>query len=161
MARSWLFAAHASRISRPPRRCKQRRRVDSLAGAALRLRLKITTLSPTFVVAAVAEVRNLASRPEVVAAGDTSLEGLRQKTAFVLEELEGRLRLLGLSWGDVTGTQLYTVYDIHPLIASLILPKLGEAGRMGVQWYHAQPPVVGSEIEVDVRATRMELTVNI
>ena len=126
--------------------------------------------SPTFVVAAVAEVRNLAFRPEagrtfvageVVAAGDTSLEGLRQKTVFVLEELEGRLRLLGLRWGDVTGTQLYTVYDIQPLMASLILPKLGEAGRMGVQWYHAQPPVVGSEVEVDVRATRMELTVNI
>ena len=117
--------------------------------------------SPTFVVAAVAEVRNLASRPEVVAAGDTSIEGLRQKTAFVLEELEGRLRLLGLRWGDVTGTQLYTVYDIHALVASLILPKLGEAARIGVQWYHAQPPVVGSEIEVDVRATRMELTINI
>ncbi|AMY08548.1 hypothetical protein LuPra_01749 [Luteitalea pratensis] len=117
--------------------------------------------SPTFVVAAVAEVRNLASRPEVVAAGDTSLEGLRQKTAFVLEELEGRLRLLGLRLGDVTGTALYTVYDIHPLMASLILPKLSEAARIGVQWYHAQPPVVGSEIEVDVRATRMELTINI
>ena len=117
--------------------------------------------SPTFVVAAVPEVRNLASRPEVVAAGDTSLEGLRQKVAFVLEEIEGRLRLLGLRWGDVTGTQLYTVYDIQPLMPGLILPKLGEAGRMGVQWYHAQPPVVGGEIEIDVRATRMQLTVDI
>jgi hypothetical protein len=116
---------------------------------------------PTFVFAAVPAVRNLASRPQIIAEGDTSLNGLRQQAAFVLETIESRLQLFGLNWGDVTATQLYSVYDMHPLMTSLILPKLGDAAQMGMQWYHAQPPVIGGEIEIDIRATRMELTVPI
>ena len=71
--------------------------------------------SPTFVLAAVPEVRNIGSQPEVVAAGDTSIEGLRQKSVFVLEALESSLEALGVVWSDVTGVQLYTLSDLHRL----------------------------------------------
>jgi len=117
--------------------------------------------SRTFVLSAVPEVRNLASSPQIIAEGDTSLEGLRQKAAFILDAIENQLHQLALGWEYVTGIQLYTVHDLHPLMTSLIVPKLGRAARVGMQWYYARPPVIGGEIEMDVRATGVELTVDI
>jgi len=116
--------------------------------------------SRTFVLSAVPEVRNLASNPQIIAEGDTSLEGLRQKATFILDTIESLLQQLAVGWEHVTGIQLYTIHDLYPLVTSLILPRLGPAARKGMQWYHAQPPV-RAEIEMDVRATRMELTVDI
>jgi hypothetical protein len=117
--------------------------------------------SPTFMSSGIPEVRNLNLGPnaEVVAAGDTSSNGLRQKAAFVLETIDGLLQTLGVRWNDVTGTQLYTVHDIHPLILSLVLPKIGEAAWRGIQWHHTPLPVVGADIEIDVRSTQTELMI--
>lgn len=117
--------------------------------------------APTFVFAAVPEVRNLGGNPpDVVAGDDTSIVGLRQKTAFILDVLGRNLENIGVGWNDVTAIQLYTVHDVHSLVASLILPKTGDAGKRGIHWQLAQPPVTGVEIEIDLRSTGAELTID-
>lgn len=117
---------------------------------------KAVQRAPTFVVSAIPEVRNITTQPEFVAAGDTSPDGLREKTAFVLATLADVLTTIGVRWTDVTGVQLYSIHDLHPLLDDLILPQLGESARRGIEWHHAYPPVVGNELEIGVRGTRVE-----
>ena len=64
---------------------------------------------------------------EVVAAGDVSLEGLRRKTACIMEALGGLLGEMKLGWSEASAVNLYTVHDMHPLFASDLLPALGAA----------------------------------
>lgn len=124
--------------------------------------------APTFVLAGIPEIRNLRAaglgreRPDIVAMGDTTSDGfptlaaLRQKTEFILTALDQTMRTLGVEWADVTGVQLYTVHNAHPLLADLILPRLGVAARLGVEWHHAGPP--GVQVEIGVRGMRQEIT---
>jgi hypothetical protein len=114
----------------------------------------------TFVVAGIPEVRFLDPTPEIIAKDDASLNGLRQKTTFILETLDGLLATIGASWGDVTGIQLYTVRDLHPLIETVVLPRIREAGMRGIQWHYVLLPVEGGDVEIDVRSVRSELVID-
>jgi hypothetical protein len=116
--------------------------------------------APTFVVAGIPEVRLLDPNPEIVAKDDVSLNGLRQKTIFILETIESLLTTLGVGWSDVTGMQLYTVRDVHPLIEGVVLPRIGEAAIRGMHWHYVLLPVVGGDVEIDVRSVRTELTID-
>jgi hypothetical protein len=69
--------------------------------------------------------------------------------------MERRMRALGVGWGDVTATQLYTVYDVHPILADVILRR--EAAPGGLIWHFARPPVVGLDFEMDVRGVYQEI----
>jgi hypothetical protein len=93
----------------------------------------------------------------IVRLGDTSVEGLRDKTRHVLAVMEQRLAGLGFGWGDVTATQLYTVYDVHPFLADEIVRR--GAMPAGLTWHYARPPVQGLEVEIDVRAVRREYVI--
>jgi len=115
---------------------------------------------PTFVMAGIPEVRLLDPNPEIVAKDDVSLNGLRQKTIFILETIEGLLKAMAVGWRDVTGIQLYTVRDLHPLIDSVVLPRIGEAAMRGIQWHYVLLPVVGGDVEIDVRSVRAELIID-
>jgi hypothetical protein len=115
---------------------------------------------PTFVVAGIPEVRFLDPNPEIVAKDDSSLDGLRRKTIFILETIEGLLAAMGAEWNDVTGIQLYTVRDLHPLIESVVLPRIGGAAKRGIQWHYVLLPVVGGDVEIDVRSVRAEFTID-
>ena len=129
---------------------------------------RVRATAPTFVLAGIPEIRNLRAaglgreRPDIVAMGDTTSDGfptlaaLRQKTEFILTALDQTMRTLGVEWADVTGVQLYTVHNAHPLLADLILPRLGVAARLGVEWHHAGPP--GVHVEIGVRGMRQEIT---
>src|SRR5271168_4877261 len=46
--------------------------------------------------------------------GDQSPDAMREKGRFVLGAMEERMGTLGKTWADVTATQLYTIFDIHP-----------------------------------------------
>jgi hypothetical protein len=116
--------------------------------------------TPTFVVAGIPDVRFLVPTPEIVASGDVSENGLRQKTIFILETIEGFLTAMGSRWSDVTGIQLYTVRDLHPLLESVVLPRLGEAAMRGIQWHYVLLPVGGGDVEIDVRSVRAELLID-
>ena len=93
----------------------------------------------------------------IVRLGDTSVEGLREKIRVVLAAMEERLGGLGLGWGDVTATQLYTVCDPHPFLAEEIIRR--GAMPAGLTWHYARPPVEGLEVEIDVRGVAREYVV--
>jgi hypothetical protein len=78
----------------------------------------------------------------------------------MLETIERLLATMGAEWSDVTGIQLYTVQDLHPLIESVVLPRLGAAGMRGVQWHFVLLPVGGGDVEIDVRSVRADLIVD-
>jgi hypothetical protein len=114
---------------------------------------------PSFVIAGSGEV------PEghkdyfdhIVARGDVSAHGLREKARFVLDEMERRLSALGFGWHDTTATQVYTVHDLYPFLADEIVRR--GAARAGLTWHFARPPVVELEYEMDCRGVRIERVV--
>ena len=118
-----------------------------------------TSQAPTFVIAGIPEVR-FGPKSEIVARDDVSANGLRQKTAFVLETIAGLLRMMGVGWRDVTGIQLYTVRDLHPLVESVVLPLIGDAAQRGIQWHYVLLPLEGGDVEIDVRSVRAELMID-
>jgi hypothetical protein len=94
-------------------------------------------------------------RERIVRYGDTSPEGLREKVAFVIAEMERRLKALGFSWRDAVSTQAYTVQDIGHLVGELLAQRGAMTG--GLVWYYARPPVIGLDYEMDVRGAAREL----
>ena len=91
----------------------------------------------------------------IVRRGDTSHDGLREKVRFVLGAMERRMSGLGRSWADVTATQLYTVFDIYPALAEEFVRRGATAA--GLTWHYARPPVLGLDVEVDVRGLSREI----
>ena len=105
-----------------------------------------------FIVAGAGELPEGSLNPaDVVRAGETSADAVAAKARFVLGLMGNRLQGLGAGWSDVTTTDVYTVHDISALLASEILPRLGRAGRHGVTWHYARPPIVSIEYEMDLR----------
>ncbi len=93
----------------------------------------------------------------IVRLGDHSPDGMRDKARYVLGAMERRMGALGFGWQDVTETQAYTVYDIHPLLAAEIVARGAAPG--GLTWHYARPPVEGLDFEMDVRGLARELVV--
>ena len=117
-----------------------------------------TRVGTTFLVAGTPEVRaRMGSDREIVARGDVSPAGLRQKAEYVLEALTARLQELQVTWAQVTAVEIYTVHNLHPLLETTILPVLQDTGRHGIRWHYARPPVVEIEYEMDVRGVHQEL----
>ncbi|ARQ00328.1 2-amino-5-chloromuconate deaminase CnbZ [Pseudorhodoplanes sinuspersici] len=115
--------------------------------------------APSFVVAGSGEapegLGNYADH--LIARGDVSPSGLRQKAQWVLGEMERRMGALGFGWGQTTGVQLYTVHDIHPFVADEIAKR--GAMRAGLTWHFNRPPVRELEYEMDCRGVAIERTV--
>ena len=72
----------------------------------------------------------------------------------MLAEQERRLAALGRGWADVTATQVYTVHDIHPFMASELVARGADGG--GITWHHMRPPVVDLDYEMDCRGVALE-----
>ena len=112
--------------------------------------------APSFVIAGSGEAPEGRGsyREHTIAFGDVSPQGMRRKAQWVLGEMERRMAALGFGWRDATATQVYTVQDIHPLMAS----ELGPRGllRDGLTWHFNRPPVDGLEYEMDCRAVALE-----
>ena len=94
-------------------------------------------------------------RDHIVHRGDTSTNGLREKARYVLGEMERRMGALGFGWAQATGTQLYTVHDVHPILQSEIVQR--GAAPSGLTWHFARPPVVELDVEMDVRGVAREI----
>ena len=52
--------------------------------------------------------------------------------SFVLGAMERRMAALGFSWADVTATQVYTIFEIHPLLADEFVRRGSLVGRFGL-----------------------------
>jgi hypothetical protein len=111
----------------------------------------------TFITSGGGEARGGAGTyPErIVRFNDTSAEGMREKVAHVVAEMERRLALLGFSWKDAVSTQAYTVQNVGHLVGELMAARGACEG--GLVWYYARPPVIGLEYEMDVRGAAREL----
>lgn len=86
--------------------------------------------------------------------GDTSPGAMREKACYVLGTMESRMAALGVGWAEVSATQVYTVYDIHPFLADEIVGRGAATG--GLIWHYARPPVKGLDFEMDVRRVSVE-----
>jgi hypothetical protein len=113
----------------------------------------------SFIIAGGGEAREQGGsyRERIVRPDDTSPEGLREKLAFVLAEMERRLGLLGFSWRDAASTQAYTVQNIGHLVGEVLAAR--GACPAGLNWHYARPPVIGLEYEMDVRGAARELII--
>jgi hypothetical protein len=111
--------------------------------------------SVSFVVAGSGEWPEGGMFPEdIVARGDVTAAGLREKSRFVLGKMEDRLAALSASWREASAVQVYTVHDIHPLVATEILPRTGNGA--GLTWHYCRPPIRELEYEMDVRGVAVE-----
>jgi hypothetical protein len=106
----------------------------------------------SFVVAGGGELPDGAFDPaDIVSRNDTSRDGMARKAEFVLGLMDARLQGLGVSWGDASAPNIYTVHDVNALLAAVVLPRIGAAARHGVTWYYSRPPIEELEYEMDVR----------
>ena len=114
---------------------------------------------PDFVIAGGAEARGgQGSYPErIVRYRDLSQEGLSEKVAFTVREMEGRLAEFGFGWPDTTAVQAYTVHDFHPAMTDELVRR--GAMRSGLTWHFARPPVIDLEFEMDCRRVSREVVV--
>jgi hypothetical protein len=111
----------------------------------------------SFIVAGAGELPEGSLDPhDVVRRGETSLDALTEKARFVLGLMDGRVLGLGAAWDQVTAVDVYTVHDIAPFLASLIVPRTGGA-RHGIAWHYTRPPIAGIEFEMDVRGCAREI----
>lgn len=118
------------------------------------------SVPPTAVVAGSGEAEEGKGpyREHTVRLGDVSPEGIAEKARWVLGEMERRLGLLGHGWAGVTATQVYTVHDFFPVLASEIVRR--GAARHGLTWHYCRPPVVDLEYEMDCRVVRREIVLD-
>jgi hypothetical protein len=114
---------------------------------------------PSFVIAGSGECpEGLGNyRDNTIRLGDLSAEGIREKARFVLDEMERRQKALHQSWKTVTATQVYTVHDIYPFLASEIVGR--GAAPAGITWHLDRPPVVDLEYEMDCRGVFEEFVI--
>ena len=111
---------------------------------------------PSFVIAGSAESQegDRPYRERTVRYGETGPDAMAEKMRHVMATMEQRMARFGAGWADVTGTNVYTVHDIHPaLLSALVTPG---ATRHGADWHYCRPPVVGLEYEMDCRSVHTE-----
>jgi len=114
----------------------------------------------TFVVAGAGELPEGSLDPhDVVRSGESSAAAIQEKMRFVIGLMEGRLKGLGVSWNDVTVTEIYSVHDIHPFLKIELLERQEQGGAHGLTWHYSQPPIEGVEYEMDLRACATELVI--
>lgn len=113
---------------------------------------------PTFIVAGAAELRDVVLSPEaIVRGGETSPDAIREKVAFVFNQMQERLDAFELDWSHVTAADIYTVHPMQPLLEEEILEKMGPAAILGLHWFYSRPPVIGLEFEMDIRGICREI----
>jgi hypothetical protein len=110
----------------------------------------------TCVISGASEARteDLPYEQNTVRFGETSVDAMREKTAFVMAEVRRRLMALGFGWPDVTATQVYTIYDFHPFCLEEIVKR--GAAKHGLTWHFCRPPVDALAFEIDCRSISLE-----
>ena len=115
-------------------------------------------LPPTFVVAGAGELpEGVLTREGIVSLGDTTDEGLKIKSRFVMDLMEARLRGLGVDWPMVSTVDVYTSHSLAPLMPEIVLGRIGYASIHGATWHYSRPPIDEIEYEMDLRGTRTDL----
>jgi hypothetical protein len=110
----------------------------------------------SFVIAGSGEAREGTGsyRDKTVRHGETTADAIAEKGRYVLGVMEARMTALGGQWDSTTAVQVYTVYDLYPLLGTEIVAR--GAARHGVTWHFCRPPVIGLEYEMDCRGVASE-----
>lgn len=111
------------------------------------------TAARDFVLSGAADIKG----SDIVRAGETSDDAMREKALYVMSELQERLDAMQLKWDDCTAFNVYTVYNIFPFLREVLLEKIGRAQWQGARWYFTRAPIAGLELEVDARRTLREV----
>ena len=106
--------------------------------------------SPSFFISAAPEKADV--RP-----GETTPDALQEKAASAMQAMRSGLAALEMDWSAVTALGIYTHHDVHAFLETEIIAPMGPTAMHGVHWYYGPPPIVGIEIEIDIRAIRQEL----
>ena len=96
---------------------------------------------------------------KIIAEGDTGPAAMQKRARYTIEAVGATLAKLKVTWQDTTQIAIFHVADIPDLWGPALLGTVGEAARRGVLVYHARPPLVGAEVELEARAVRQELIV--
>jgi hypothetical protein len=91
----------------------------------------------------------------IVALGDTSIDGLRDKLRYVRDEQARRLDALGMGWHDAVDVRCYSLEDVGPLLREELLREC--VGSHGIKWYDASPPVQHCVYEMDARTVLRDI----
>ena len=116
-----------------------------------------TVARNTFIVAGAGELPEGSLDPhDVVRRGETSAEALREKARFVMGLMSGRLKGLGVSWGEVTVAEVYTVHPVWHFLENELVRAMGPAAAHGLTWHYSRPPIETIEFEMDLRGCARE-----
>lgn len=74
-----------------------------------------------------------------------------------MKAIARRLTGLGVSWEEVTATNVYSVCALDEVLGPEVLDGIGPATTHGLRWYHARPPIDELVYEMDARGVRFEL----
>jgi hypothetical protein len=110
----------------------------------------------TFLLSGTADID---SSGKIIAEGDTGDAAMQKRARFTIDTVGAALTKLNVSWADTTQIALFHVAEIPNLWGPTLLGSFGEAIRSGVLIYHARPPLVGAEVELEARAIRQELVI--
>jgi hypothetical protein len=114
----------------------------------------------TFVVAGAGELPEGSLDPhDVLRPGESTPAAILEKMRFVLGLMEGRLKGLGVSWSDVTVSEIYTIHDIHPFLEKELVRRQEGVGAHGITLHYSRPPIEGIEYEMDLRGCATELVI--
>lgn len=112
---------------------------------------------PTFIIAGAGELRGgPLLDAAVIAPGDRTPAGLRQKAAYVMDAMEKRLTGLGLSWQQVTSVDVYTAEPMDQVLPEAVIPRLGPGSLHGLTVYPTRPPINELDFEMDTRGVFRE-----
>jgi hypothetical protein len=114
---------------------------------------------PSFVLAGAVDLMegDKELRDLIVAPGQVDAAGIRRKASHALDELEGRLSLLGFDWSMTTSNAVHCVHDIYQAVTEEIAAR--GAAQAGTTWHLCRPPIAGLEFEIDTRSIAVERTV--
>lgn len=111
----------------------------------------------TFVVAGAGELHSREFVSDgIIRRGESSLDAMREKAEYVMGVMSKRIVGLGVRWEDATCVDVYTAHPVDDLLADVVLPGAGSAGRYGISVFATRPPIDEIEFEMDVRGVRVE-----
>jgi len=116
-----------------------------------------STTVPTFLVAGAGELLDgLLKEQNIIRKGECTSEAIDQKAGYVMDVMTQRLHQLTCHWEQVSRVNIYTIHPMDEVLMTTVRPRLGLARRHGVHLYHARPPVLEIEFEMDMRGVRSE-----
>jgi len=111
----------------------------------------------TFCISGTADIDQ---RGKIVAEGDVSPAGMKQRLQYCVDVITERLAQLELAWSSATHIDLCVAQDIPGLLDGVIVPGLQGAAARGIRVHLARPPIIGAEVELECRGVRREIVVS-